>query len=110
MPTGEGLACTGAGAADTYFPGYRFSLVNHDGSTAREFQLTVSGPMQVISGWFATSVTEPEDEETPGAVTFTPVLFQNGFVNETFVVRLTPSPGAAFLLGLGGLVVTRRRR
>lgn len=108
-PTGEGLAYQGAGAPDSYHPGYRFSVVITDG-TAREFDITVTGPMQAVSGWFGTSSIEPEDEETPGSVTFTPVLFQNGTVSATFTIRVIPAPGAAALLGLGGLVAARRRR
>lgn len=109
QPTGEGLAYSGAGAPDTYHPGYRFSIVITD-NTAREFELTIGGPMQAIRGWFGTSVIEPEDEETPGSVTFTPVLFVDGEASATFTIRVIPAPGAAALLGLGGLVAARRRR
>lgn len=104
-PTGEGLAYQGDGAPDTYFPGYRFSVVLQD-SSFQEIQITVSGIMQVISGWSGISVVEPTPDE-PGSVTFMPVIFEAANVHATFGI---PAPGAATLLGLGGLVAARRRR
>lgn len=93
------------GGPDNYFAGLRFFLNPGDGPlVARDVTITISGSMQAISEWFVLGGEEGDSVD----------LLPAGWVQEhgtaTFVVSFVPAPGAAALLGLGGLVASRRRR
>ena len=73
--------------------------------------IEATGLMQAIAGWTEIAAVEPEDEETPGFVRWTATSFvTDSTANGSFTLRIVPAPGAAALLGLGGLVAARRRR
>jgi hypothetical protein len=91
------------GGPDAYFPGMRFFL-NPGTNAARDITITVTGPMQAISSWFFLGGEEGDSADLlPGS-------FVQGTATGTFVVSIVPAPGAAALLGLGGLMAARRRR
>jgi len=72
--------------------------------------IEATGLMQAIAGWTEIAAVEPEDEETPGFVRWTATSFvTDSSVSASFTIRV-PAPGAAALLGLGGLMAARRRR
>jgi hypothetical protein len=93
-----------------YFRAYGFQVVLTD-LTERDIQIDAVGLMQAIAGWTEIAAVEPEDEETPGFVRWTATSFvTDSTANGSFTLRIVPAPGAAALLGLGGLVAARRRR
>ena len=90
---------------NSLFNDYRFTVTVND-LTARDIVFTATGAMQAISGWTTIDPGEPD-----GAATFTATAFvTDATANGTFVLHIVPAPGAAALLGLGGLVAARRRR
>lgn len=95
---------------NSYFQVYRFTVTLTDFSD-RDIVISANGFSQVVSGWTHLGSNEPLDESTPGNVTWagTSSVTDND-VGGTFILRIVPAPGAAALLGLGGLVAARRRR
>jgi len=91
--------------ANSLFRTFRFT-VNVTDDTIRDVVISADGIMQAIAGW---TVIDPGEE---GANTiFTATSFvTDATANGSFVLHIVPAPGAAALLGLGGLVAARRRR
>jgi hypothetical protein len=98
------------GGPNAYFPGERVVVNTGPNTAIRDIIVTVTGPMQAIMGWFPVGNTPPEDPETPGSQDLLPQGFVTAQASATFVIHVVPAPGAAALLGLGGLVAARRRR
>ena len=95
----------GQGGPDTYFgQGIRFFLDTGASDVARDITITISGSMQVISGWYF------DGGEEGDVASLIPGGFVNGSASGSIVVHVVPAPGALALLGLGGLVAGRRRR
>jgi hypothetical protein len=97
-------------ANNQYFQVYRFVVTLTDLSERDIVFSTVNGAMQTVAGFTHLGSSEP-DEETPGQVTWVMTSFvTDSDANGSFTLRIVPAPGAAALLGLGGLVAARRRR
>lgn len=95
----------GSGGPDTYFgQGIRFFLDTGASDAARDIVITISGPMKVISEWYF------DGGEEGDVASLIPGGFVDGFASGSIVVHVVPAPGALALLGLGGLVASRRRR
>lgn len=95
---------------NAFFQTYRFTLTLSDVNTPRDIVITGTGPMQAVSGWTQVGVNPPE-EEVPGSVNWAGTAqVQDDSVAGSFIIRIVPAPGAAALLGLGGLLAARRRR
>jgi len=95
---------------NAFYRTYGFQVVLSDTTTVRDITVNAAGLMQAIAGWTQIAVVEPTEDEA-GFVTWT----ATSFVTDTsasagFTIRIVPAPGAAALLGIGGLVATRRRR
>lgn len=89
---------------DAYFSTFRFTVTLTDLSV-REITFNLNGTMSALSG-----VTFLGGEEGDMANwTLAPAI--TGIpANGSFTLAIVPAPGAAALLGLGGLVAARRRR
>lgn len=108
-PTDEPILTQGN---NQYYQTFRFTVTIPD-PTSFPWEIhihTVGGMMQAIAGFTQLGSTEP-DEDIPGQVTWSATSFVTDTdANASFTIRLIPAPGAAALLGLGGLMAARRRR
>ena len=100
VPTIRGL--------NTWVSTYEISVVPNAGAVS--YSINFGGNVLAALEWRTVGEpVPPEDENTPGGVTYAP--FADAPRAFTAVLNvLVPAPGAAALLGLGGLVAIRRRR
>jgi hypothetical protein len=117
MDLGYGTAATGratpiatrsndAGATDNWQNLYRFVFVP-DSASARDVIITISAVLR----FFETQIINDQGTPEPEDDQYTYIASTANFAR-TASITLTyiPAPGAAALLGLGGLVAARRRR
>lgn len=102
---------------NTFISIYAFSIDPNPGATS--YTVTAAGNLIAAESWLVVGTANPPDnggtpddpsDDTAGSVTYAP--FPTAPVPYTCVlnVNIVPAPGAAALLGLGGLLVARRRR
>jgi hypothetical protein len=80
------------------------------------YSITAAGNLIAATEWRTVGTPTPPDcgdpsdpgDDVPGSVTYAP--FPTDPVAFSCVLNLVPAPGAAALLGLGGLLAIRRRR
>jgi uncharacterized protein (TIGR03382 family) len=75
---------------------------------ATSYDVNLAGNVLAATGWNVIQSTPPG--AGPGFVLFGPVAGPPTQISGTLHVDIIPAPGAAALLGLGGLVAIRRRR
>jgi len=89
---------------------YEITIDPSDGFA--EYSITVGGNLIAATEWRVVGNPIPPDCEseppTPGTVVYAP--FPTDPVAFTCSLNIIPAPGAAVLLGLGGLLAARRRR
>ncbi len=93
---------------NTWVSTYEISVVPNAGAT--NYTIDFGGNLVAALEWrLVGKPTEPVDEGTPGLATYAPFADTPRAFSATLNV-IVPAPGAAALLGLGGLVAIRRRR
>ena len=101
---------------NTYVSVFAFQIdpiANYQGYT-----VTAGGNLIAASGWQAVGTPQPPDcgdpldpsDDVAGSVTYAPVPLTPQAFSCVLNVRPIPAPGAAIVLGLGGMAATRRRR
>jgi len=88
-----------------------FQITSDVSLTGQNYSITAGGNLIAATEWRTVGTPTPPDCDTgdAGAITYAP--FPTTPVAFTCVLNiLVPAPGAAALMGLGGLLVARRRR
>jgi hypothetical protein len=93
---------------NTYVSTYEITINPTDG-TAESYTIDFGGNVLAAIAWNIIQENPPE-EGNPGTIVYAPNPTQPSPFTATLNVRIIPAPGAAALLGLGGLVALRRRR
>ncbi|MBX3357754.1 MAG: hypothetical protein KF745_04930 [Phycisphaeraceae bacterium] len=110
MPTAP---TNGQLGADAYTNVFRYTITVTE-TVGSDIVMTFAGEAGPVLAWSPFNVTPPFDGD-PGSVTFlgitnaTPNVLRP-FADSSFTIVRVPAPGAAALLGLGGLIAARRRR
>jgi hypothetical protein len=93
---------------NTWVSTFEFSVVPNVG--ANNYTIDFGGNVIAALEWRPVGEpVPPEDPDNPGSVTYAPFADAPRAFSATLNV-IVPAPGAAALLGLGGLVAIRRRR
>ncbi|HYE02827.1 MAG TPA: hypothetical protein VD963_06295 [Phycisphaerales bacterium] len=96
---------------EAYTNTFRFFLDVADTTTPRDIVVTFSGAGEAAANWTVLASTPPDpDEGTPGSVQYAAQPVVDPATTGSVTFRIIPAPGAAALLGLGGLLAARRRR
>jgi uncharacterized protein (TIGR03382 family) len=103
-PDGPRPAATVRGL-NTFVSTYEITIDPADGFSS--YTIDFGGNVLAASAWNVIQENPPEDGE-PGTVVYAPN--PTAAVPFTATLNVVPVPGAAALLGLGGLVALRRRR
>jgi hypothetical protein len=89
-----------------------FEITTDPADGAADYSITASGNLIAATEWRVVGNPVPPDCESDppafGQITYAP--FPTDPVAFSCVLNLVPAPGAAALLGLGGLLAARRRR
>lgn len=94
---------------NTYVSLYEITIDPNDGAST--YTIDFAGNLVAATVWNAVGVTQPDpDAGVPGSGQWAPATTAPVAWNATLTVSIIPAPGAAALLGLGGLVAMRRRR
>jgi hypothetical protein len=92
---------------------WRFTVTIANFAAGPDIVINFAGQAGPILQWATFGTTPPEDEVTPGFVSFlglTPNPVLRDYTPVQLTLRRVPAPGAAVLLGLSGLIAARRRR
>lgn len=93
---------------NTFASVYEITINPADGGN--DYSIDFAGNLLSASEWIVVNENAPDpDKGTPGTVVYAPFPTDPTAFAATLNV-LVPAPGAAALLGLGGLVALRRRR
>ncbi|MBC7836097.1 MAG: hypothetical protein H7Y88_13510 [Phycisphaerales bacterium] len=88
---------------------YRVTVTLSDTTTARDITLSATGISTFVTGWGVTAISPPTEEDA-GSVSYAVNAIATDLAPGAIILRIVPAPGAAALLGLGGLLAARRRR
>lgn len=88
-----------------------FEMTTVPGASAVNYSITASGNLIAATEWRTVGTPNPPNCDTgdPGSITYAPFPTTPTAFNCLLNI-VVPAPGAAALLGLGGLLVARRRR
>jgi hypothetical protein len=89
-----------------------YEITTTPGALATDYSITFGGNLIAAQDWRFVGTPNPPDCENgvAGSVTYAPFPLPPQPISCTLNLMIIPAPGAAALLGLGGLIVARRRR